>query len=181
MQKAAPMALRACRTVRSAANRGTALVRVSPWPVDCALLRAYSRGVFFDIKLLVQHIAKWQPAGACRRPLHFALQSTRQIAVGSRGLLSLWDLVLPWSKCWVSNWWQGTPYTKQMINKLKVKSTVTEKDLKPLQFALAIKNMGQKGGQCNGHILFPTDLKWTFEICLLLRFANCKRSAKSTR
>ena len=49
--------------------------------------------------------------------------------------------------------------TKKMINKLKVKSTVTEKDLKPLQFALAIKNMGQKGGQCNGHILFPTDLK----------------------
>ena len=49
--------------------------------------------------------------------------------------------------------------TKLMINKLKVNSTVKEKDLKPLQFALAIKNMGQKGGQCNGHILFPTDLK----------------------
>ena len=30
MLKAAPMALRACRTVRSAASRGTALVHVSP-------------------------------------------------------------------------------------------------------------------------------------------------------
>ena len=49
--------------------------------------------------------------------------------------------------------------TKKTINKLKEKSTVTGKDLKPLQFALAIKNIGQKGGQCNGHILFPTDLK----------------------
>ena len=35
--------------------------------------------------------------------------------------------------------------TKLMINKLKVNSTVKEKDLKPLQFALAIKNMGHKG------------------------------------
>ena len=48
--------------------------------------------------------------------------------------------------------------TQQMINKLKVKSTVQEKDLKPLQFALAIKNMGHKGGQCNGHMLSPSDL-----------------------
>ena len=181
MQKAAPMALRACRTVRSAASRGDrACSRIS---LTCRLR---------SLACVQQRCFLWHKAsGPAHRQMATSgsVPSPRTLCITIHPPDSGWKprfvvplrLVLPWSKCWVFNWWQGTPYTKQMINKLKVKSTVTEKDLKPLQFALAIKNMGQKGGQCNGHILFPTDLKWTFEICLLLRFANCKRSAKSTR